>query len=221
MALISDLPNANPQKSDLMEIQNGQTSSNNSSVGQLMQLSASENLAPAYDANAGVYEVGDFVSYNGTLYQCNTAIATPEAFDATKWDAVKVTEITGEDIPVNTLTPDTSINSAINACFGRTGSDIPVSDSDSTSVADKLDTISTFTTHSDIISFSSAKTGYKDVAIPIRKIIPQGALLAADAGVPLVLSLQDLGNNTTRIRATSSTGTAYTSNVQLLYLTID
>lgn len=94
MALISDLPNATPQKSDLMEIQNGQTSSNNSSVGQLMQLSASENLAPAYDANAGVYEVGDFVSYDGTLYQCNTAIATPEAFDATKWDAIKVTEIT-------------------------------------------------------------------------------------------------------------------------------
>lgn len=94
MALISDLPNATPQKSDLMEIQNGQTSSNNSSVGQLMQLSASENLAPAYDANAGVYAVGDFVSYDGTLYQCNTAIATPEAFDATKWDAVKVTEIT-------------------------------------------------------------------------------------------------------------------------------
>ncbi len=93
MALISDLPNATPQKSDLMEIQNGQTSSNNSSVGQLMQLSASENLAPAYDANAGVYAVGDFVSYDGTLYQCNTAIATPEAFDATKWTAVKVTEI--------------------------------------------------------------------------------------------------------------------------------
>lgn len=93
MALISDLPNATPQKSDLMEIQNGQTSSNNSSVGQLMQLSASENLAPAYDANAGVYAVGDFVSYDGTLYQCNTAIATPEVFDATKWDAVKVTEI--------------------------------------------------------------------------------------------------------------------------------
>ena len=93
MALISDLPNATPQKSDLMEIQNGQTSSNNSSVGQLMQLSASENLAPAYDANAGVYVVGDFASYDGTLYQCNTAIVTPEAFDATKWDAVKVTEI--------------------------------------------------------------------------------------------------------------------------------
>lgn len=213
MALISDLPNATPQKSDLMEIQNGQTSSNNSSVGQLMQLSASENLAPAYDANAGVYVVGDFVSYNGTLYQCNTAIATPEAFDATKWTAVKVTEIssgasvvqltqaeytalstaekmngsiykltdkalmlcldeeyhpvkelttaqyealstaeqnngtiyiktdaetTGEDIPVNTLTPDTSINSAINACFGRTGEDIPVSSSDNTSIANAI-----------------------------------------------------------------------------------
>lgn len=93
MALISDFPNAFPKKSDLIEIQNGQISSNNSSVGQLMQLSASENLAPAYDASAGVYAVGDFVSCDGTLYQCNTAIATPEAFDATKWDAVKVTEL--------------------------------------------------------------------------------------------------------------------------------
>ena len=93
------------------------------------------------------------------------------------------------------------------------------------SVADKIDeltdAIPTFTAHSDTITFSSAKTGYKDVAIPIRKIIPQGALLTIDAGVPLVLSLQDLGNNTTRLRATSSTGTAYTSSVQLLYLTID
>lgn len=144
MALISDLPNATPQKSDLMEIQNGQTSSNNSSVGQLMQLSASENLAPAYDASAGVYAVGNFVSYNGTLYQCDTAIATPEAFDATKWTAKKVVDMTGEDIPVNTLTPNTSINSAINACFGRTGSDIAVSDTDATTIADKLDNVPTF-----------------------------------------------------------------------------
>ena len=211
MALISDLPNATPQKSDLMEIQNGQTSSNNSSVGQLMQLSASENLAPAYNTNAGVYAVGDFACYNGTLYQCNTAIATPEAFDATKWTAVKVTEIssgasvvqltqaeytalttaekmngsiykitdnakmycldkayhpveectvaeynqktsaqqnngtiyiqtdaetTGEDIPVNTVTPNTSVNQAINACWGRTGSDIPVSTGATETIAD-------------------------------------------------------------------------------------
>lgn len=114
MALISDLPNATPQKSDLMEIQNGQTSSNNSSVGQLMQLSASENLAPAYDASAGVYAVGDFVSYNGTLYRCNTAIATPEAFDATKWTAKKVVDMTGSDIAVSDSV-STSIAAAIDA----------------------------------------------------------------------------------------------------------
>ena len=122
MALISDLPNATPQKSDLMEIQNGQTSSNNSTVGQLMQLSASENLAPAYDANAGVYAVGDFVSYDGTLYQCNTAIATPEAFDATKWDAVKVTdkidEVAGKELSATLTAGSTSLtftDSAITA----------------------------------------------------------------------------------------------------------
>lgn len=100
-----------------------------------------------------------------------------------------------------------------------TAADIPYTSG--VSVADKLATIPTFTTHQDVITFSTAKTGYKDVAIPIGKIIPQGALLAADTAVPLVLTLQDLGNNTTRLRATSSTGIAYTSNVLLIYLTID
>lgn len=47
-------------------------------------------------------------------------------------------ETTGEDIPVNTLTPDTSINSAINACFGRTGSDIPISTGETETIAEAL-----------------------------------------------------------------------------------
>jgi hypothetical protein len=45
---------------------------------------------------------------------------------------------TGEDIPVNTLTPDTSVNSAINACFGRTGSDIPVSTGETETIAEAI-----------------------------------------------------------------------------------
>lgn len=52
-------------------------------------ISALENLAPEYDATA-TYSVGDYVTYNKTLYRCITAIATAEAFDATKWTAVKV-----------------------------------------------------------------------------------------------------------------------------------
>lgn len=52
-------------------------------------ISALENLAPEYDATA-TYSVGDYVTYNKDLYRCITAIATAEAFDDTKWTAVKV-----------------------------------------------------------------------------------------------------------------------------------
>ena|GEM_PF-4572567 len=191
-------------------------------VKNISQVIGDENIAPAYDATE-TYSEGDYCMQEGKLYQCNTDISTAEAFDSTKWDEVKVTELssgggasvvqltqaeytalstaekmngsiykltdkaifycldeeyhavkelttaqyealttaqknngtiyiqtdaetTGEDIPVNTLTPNTSINSAINACFGRTGSDIPVSSSDSTSIADKLDNVPTFDT---------------------------------------------------------------------------
>ena len=50
---------------------------------------ALDDIAPEYDATA-TYSVGDYVTYNKTLYRCTTAIATAEAFDATKWTAVKV-----------------------------------------------------------------------------------------------------------------------------------
>lgn len=52
-------------------------------------ISALDDLAPEYDATA-TYSVGDYVTYNKTLYRCITAIATAEAFDDTKWTAVKV-----------------------------------------------------------------------------------------------------------------------------------
>ena len=54
-------------------------------------------------------------------------------------------ETTGEDIPVNTLTPNTSINSAINACFGRTGSDIPVSTGETETIAEAIGAIPSIT----------------------------------------------------------------------------
>lgn len=100
MALISDLANAIPTKSDIIEIQRGQTSSNNASVEQLMQLSAVENLADSYDSTS-TYSVGDWCVYEGTLHQCNTAITTAEAFDSTKWDAKKVVDMTASDIPMS------------------------------------------------------------------------------------------------------------------------
>lgn len=44
----------------------------------------SESITDAYD-NTATYDVGDFCIYENTLYKCNTAIATPEDFDSTKW----------------------------------------------------------------------------------------------------------------------------------------
>jgi hypothetical protein len=168
---------------------------------------------------------------NGTLYvitdEETTAADIPYSSGVSVAD--KIDEANGQIIPYSTwssMTPQEQADAGKvfvpdYPALTPNATEIAMSPNDSTSVADKLATIPTFTAHADIITFSSVKTGYKDVAFPIGKIIPQGALLSADVGVPLVFSLQDLGNNTTRLRATSSTGTAYTSNVSLLYLTID
>lgn len=53
--------------------------------------SSNANLAPDYDATS-TYAVGDWCIYNSTLYQCNTAIPTAEAFDPTHWTAKKVVD---------------------------------------------------------------------------------------------------------------------------------
>lgn len=37
-----------------------------------------------YDSSA-TYAIGDLCIYNNTLYKCNTAISTPEAWDSTHW----------------------------------------------------------------------------------------------------------------------------------------
>jgi hypothetical protein len=73
------------------------------------------------------------------------ALSTAEKNNGTiyiKTDA----ETTGEDIPVNTLTPNTSINSAINACFGRTGSDIPVATGETKTIAEAIEAVGKVTT---------------------------------------------------------------------------
>lgn len=47
-------------------------------------------IAEPYDADAGTYNVGDIVVYQGQRYKCTTAVAVAEPFDADKW--------TGEDV---------------------------------------------------------------------------------------------------------------------------
>ena len=74
----------------------------------------------AYDPTA-TYDVGEFCINDNALYKCNTAISTPEAWDASHWDAVN---LKGLDMSVTSLSdvvdgiqwklvwtnPDTTVN---------------------------------------------------------------------------------------------------------------
>lgn len=55
---------------------------------------ANQNIAEDYDETE-TYVVGDYVTYNGLLYKCVTAVATAENFDPTKWTHVVVTDEMG------------------------------------------------------------------------------------------------------------------------------
>lgn len=106
---------------------------------------------------------------NGEQYGGTATTASQVMYNTTESVADKIDELgakTGEDIPVNTLTPNTSINSAINACFGRTGSDIPVSTGETETIAEAIDSLvspiqQTITAGSNITSFETRvfKTG--------------------------------------------------------------
>lgn len=63
----------------------------NSNMNILDQSDGNQNLAEAYDDTA-TYAVGDYVIYDGLLYKCDTAVATAETFDPTKWTHVLVTD---------------------------------------------------------------------------------------------------------------------------------
>lgn len=56
----------------------------NTSSNTVQNQAVANALAGAYDATA-TYSVGDLCIYDGILYECTTAIATAEAWDATHW----------------------------------------------------------------------------------------------------------------------------------------
>lgn len=65
----------------------------------------SDAVADSYDDTA-TYQVGDIVMHEGNLYKCTTAVATAEAFNATKWQQQTVLE---------SASPDTLTNAEIDA----------------------------------------------------------------------------------------------------------
>ena len=50
----------------------------------------SAGIADPYDAEHGIYDVGDVVTYSGQRYECVTAVTAAEPFDADKWNAVDI-----------------------------------------------------------------------------------------------------------------------------------
>lgn len=108
---------------------------------------------------------------DGEQYGGTATTASQVMYNTTESVADKIDELgakTGEDIPVNTLTPDTSINSAINACFGRTGSDIPISTGETETIAEAIGAITVRTKDIRITSIPLTAWGshyYGDVDI--------------------------------------------------------
>lgn len=72
-------------------------------VKNISQVIGNENIAPAYDPTE-TYSEGDLRMREGKLYQANQDIDTPEQFDATKWDEIKVTELLSGGASVVQLT---------------------------------------------------------------------------------------------------------------------
>ena len=66
--------------------QNGVTPINEDNMNQLVQ---EPMISDAYDPTK-TYAVGDYCIYNNTLYRCNTAITTAEAWTAAHWTATSI-----------------------------------------------------------------------------------------------------------------------------------
>lgn len=73
----------------------GLTTTDQTLVGSINEVkeTSSENLAEAYDETA-TYNEGDYCTYDGVLYKCNTDNTTG-TWDAQYWDAVKITDVMG------------------------------------------------------------------------------------------------------------------------------
>ena len=56
----------------------------------------SAGIADPYDAEHGIYAVGDVVTYNSQRYVCSTAVTAAEPFDADKWTAEDVQTVINE-----------------------------------------------------------------------------------------------------------------------------
>ena len=75
-------------------------------------------------SNSSTYVVGDYCIYNNKLYVCNTAIATAEDFDSSKWTETSINgiiESVKSDVETNTsnISTNTSSINTINTKLGE------------------------------------------------------------------------------------------------------
>ena len=78
----------------------------------MMKNYISPGVASQYSTSA-TYNVGDYVIYNGSLYRCNTAITTGEAWTAAHWTATVLGDDVSELKSALTATESYSKNSSI------------------------------------------------------------------------------------------------------------
>ena len=134
--------------------------------------SSNANLAPDYDSTS-TYAVGDWCIYNGTLYQCNTAIPTAEAFDPTHWTAKKVVDAFADiedelDDKVNTT--------------DFLATNLPISSINPTNTKDYIDsvTLKYYTTASqklNSLSWIQSAAGKYYTVIDLSALIPNATLI--------------------------------------------
>lgn len=191
------------------------------------------SLADTFDATA-TYNIGDLVIYNNLLYICIVDVTVPGAWTGSgNWNRTTVeTEINKKQNP---LTPGDGIDitsNTISVDFDTLTPVVPLSGTDvvpvlsngalksTTAASVAALALGAFTRKTDTISLSNQSTNFKDISVSIGKVIPQGAIMIADAGVPIILTLQEINASTTRFRVTSGNGAPYTSNVSIGYLEI-
>lgn len=95
------------------------------------------DLAPAYSSSS-TYAVGDIVSKDNGLFQCNTAISTAEDWDNTHWTAIKVTSLLSSK--QDTLVSGTNIKT-INSTSLLGSGDITISGGGGINIINGGDTI--------------------------------------------------------------------------------
>lgn len=84
-------------------------------------------LAPAFSSSS-TYAVGDYVTYEGILYKCTTAVSTAGAWNAANWSAVAVTDEMASLLRYSFAAPTPSVSgtTATVACEDRAINDFTV-----------------------------------------------------------------------------------------------